>query len=108
MLSTSFFPQLNISHSAQIQYKPCGWTFKIKELVHPRWPATAAPPLRQGGVTVLLQFSLWLVLFLCRPWGLWAGGLLRDGGDLGGFGPAAGSSRGVRGVGADGASVLQL
>lgn len=66
---------------------------QIEELVQPKWPTIAVHPL-------------WLVLFSRRPRGLWAGGLFGDGGNLGGLGPAAGSSRGVRGVGADGASIL--
>lgn len=86
--SSSSFPLENVSHSAQILPQN-------EELVHTKWPSIAA-------------HRLWLVLFLRRPGGLWAGGLFGDGGDLGGFGPAAGPPRGVRGVGADGASVLQL
>lgn len=67
----------------------------IEELVEPKWPTTAVRPQ-------------WLVLFSRRPRGFWAGGLFGDGGNLGGLGPAAGSSWRVRGVRADGASVLQL
>lgn len=86
--SSSSFPLENVSHSAQILPQN-------EEMVHTKWPLIAV-------------HRLWLVLFLRRPGGLRAGGLFGDGGDLGRFGPAAGSSRGVRGVGADGASVLQL
>lgn len=67
----------------------------LQEPVEPKWPTTAVDP--RG-----------LLLFSGRPRGLWTGGLFGDGGNLGGLGPAAGSPRRVRGVGADGASVLQL
>lgn len=46
--------------------------------------------------------------FLACAGGLGAGGLLGDGGDFGWFGAPSWPSRRVRGVGADGAGVLQL
>lgn len=86
--STSFFLLESISHSAHILDKPYGWMLRVT-LVHPKWQIIVAHPLRVPPV------SLWVGLFLRRPRGFWAGRLLGDGGDLGGFGPTARSSRGI-------------
>lgn len=77
---------------------PFGW--KMSVIVHQFYTSRKNQNGRRQRLTLLL--------FSRRPRGLWTGGLFGDGGNLGGLGPAAGSPRRVRGVGADGASVLQL
>lgn len=71
-------------------------------------PNDSSPPSVKRRNIGSAPVSLWLVLFLPSPWGLWAGGLFGDGGNLGGFGPGTGSAWGVRGIRADGTGVLQL